>query len=165
MDIHKKSEIQSVIFDCNVWITDFFKKKSDLRNKITHNKYQVILTSYMVVEILRVLKRISNRLSISYTELETRFWEICSLNYIKTDFKEPFTESLISEVRRIPEFRIISKILDLEVKDVPYLVAAFQHTAILVSNNLRSLVAKRNLIEKTLGIKIQTPTEFFGSDR
>ena len=161
---HSKSEMQSVIFDCNVWITDFFKKKSELRNKITHSKHQVILTSYMVVEILRVLKRLSPRLSISYTELETRFWEICSLSYIKTDFKEPFTESLISEVRRIPEFRIIAKILDLEIKDVPYLVAAFQHTAILVSNNLRSLIIKRNLIEKSLGSKIRTAVEFLALD-
>ncbi len=164
MDKRKKSETQFVIFDCNVWITDFFKKKSKLRIKITKKNYQVILTSYMVVEILRVLKRLSVRLSISYTDLEKRFWEICSLNYIKTDFKEPFTESLISEVRRIPEFRIIAKILDLEVKDVPYLVAAFQHSAILVSNDLRSLVNKRNLIENNLGIKIRTATEFLASD-
>ena len=118
----------------------------------------------MVVELLRVLKRLSGRLSTPYTELENQFWEICSLNYIKTDFKEPFSESLISEVRRIPEFRIIAKILDLEVKDVPYLVAAFQHTAILVSNDLRSLVDKRNLIEQNLGIMIRTPTEFLASD-
>lgn len=164
MDKNKKNKTQSVIFDCNVWITEFFKKKSELRNKMTSNKYRVILTSYMVVEILRVLKRTSNRLSIPYTDLESRFWEICSLSYIKTDFKEPFTESLISEVRRIPEFKIIAKILDLEVKDVPYLVAAFQHTAILVSNDLRSLVEKRNVIERILGIKIRTPTEFFASD-
>jgi len=163
MDKRKKNAIKSVIFDCNVWITDFLKKESELRNKITNNKYQVILTSYMVVEILRVLKRLSIRLSISYTELETHFWEICSFNYIKTDFKEPFTESLISEVRCIPEFKIIAKILDLEVKDVPYLVATFQHTAILVSNDLRSLIDKRNLIEKNLGIKIQTTTEFLAS--
>jgi predicted nucleic acid-binding protein len=165
MDKHKESETQSVIFDCNVWITDFFKKESELRNKITNNKYQVILTSYMVVEILRVLRRLSTRLSISYTDLETRFWEICSLTYIKTDFKEPFSESLISEVRRIPEFRIIAKILDLEVKDVPYLVAAFQHTAILVSNDLRSLVDKRNLIENNLRVKIRTTTEFLALDK
>ena len=165
MEKPEKSEILSVIFDCNVWITDFFKKESGLRNKITNNKYQVILTSYMVVEILRVLRRLSPRLSISYSEFETRFWEICSLYYIKTDFKEPFSESLISEVRRIPEFRIIAKILDLEVKDVPYLVAAFQHTAILVSNDLRSLVDKRNLIENNLRIKIRTITEFLASDK
>ena len=164
MEESKKSEILSVIFDCNVWITDFFKKESGLRNKITDSKYQVILTSYMVVEILRVLKRLPTRISISYTDLETRFWEICSLNYIKTDFKEPFSESLISEVRRIPEFRIIAKIMDLEVKDVPYLVAAFQHTAILVSNDLRSLVDKRNLIENHLGIKIRTTQEFLATD-
>ena len=164
MDKHERSETQAVIFDCNVWITDFFKKKSELRNKITHNKFQVILTSYMVVELLRVLKRLSVRLSISYTELETQFWEICSLDYIKIDFKEPFTEALISEVRRIPEFRIIAKLLHLEVKDVPYLVAAFQHTGILVSNDLRSLVDKRTLIEKNLGIKIRTITEFLASD-
>ena len=162
---HSKSEMQSVIFDCNVWITDFFKKKSELRNKITHSKHQVILTSYMVVEILRVLKRLSTRLSLSYNELETHFWEICTYDYIQTEFKEPFTESLISEVRRIPEFRIIARILDLEVKDVPYLVAAFQHNAILVSNDLRSLVEKRNLIKKRLGIKIQTTAEFMASNR
>jgi hypothetical protein len=118
----------------------------------------------MVVEILRVLKRLSVRLSISYTELEIHFWEICSLSCIKTDFKEPFTEALISEVRRIPEFRIIAKILDLVVKDVPYLVTAFQHSAILVSNDLRSLVNKRNLIENNLGIRILTATEFLASD-
>lgn len=156
---------QSVIFDCNVWITDFFTKESNLRNKIVNNKYEVILTSYMVVEILRVFKRLSSRLSLSYTDLETRFGEVCSLDYIKPDFKEPFTDSLISEMRRLPEFRIIAKILDLEVKDVPYLVAAFQHSAVLVSNDLRSLVDKRKLIEKTLGVKIQTPAEFIASPR
>ncbi len=66
-------------------------------------------------------------------------------------------------MRRLPEFRIIAKILDLEVKDVPYLVAAFQHSAVLISNNLRSLVDKRKLIEKNLGVKIQTPAEFLAS--
>lgn len=90
MGQRNKSKAQSVILDCNVWITDFFKKASRLRNKIDHNNYQVFLTSHMVVEILRVLKRLSTRLSISYTELETRFWEICSFNYIKLDFKQPF---------------------------------------------------------------------------
>ncbi len=85
MGQRNKSEAQSVILDCNVWITDFFKKASP------------------------------------------------------------------------------PKMLDLEVKDVPYLVAAFQHTAILVSNDLRSLVNKRNLIENNLGVQIRTPTEFFAS--
>ncbi|MHA2273287.1 MAG: hypothetical protein ACXACI_15615 [Candidatus Hodarchaeales archaeon] len=38
-------------------------------------------------------------------------------------------------------------LLDLEVKDVPFLVVAFQHKAILVSDNIRSLVNKRSGIQ------------------
>lgn len=163
MNKRLKSEFHCVILDCNVWITDFLRKTSKLREKIALNNYQVVVTSYMVVEILRVLKRVSPRLSASYSELESHFWQICSYDYIKTDFKEPFSESLISEVKRLPEFRIIAKILALELKDVPYLVAAFQHNAILVSNDLRSLINKRVPIQKSLGIIIQTTTEFLTS--
>jgi hypothetical protein len=59
----------------------------------------------------------------------------------------------------IPEYRIISRLLDLEVKDVPYLVAAFQHKAILVSENIRSLVSKRQGIQTALNIDIKTSEE------
>jgi len=155
-----EDRVQSVVLDCNVWINDFLQKESDLRKKLLQEPYQVILTSYMVVEILRVLKRLSVRLSVSFYELESLFWNVCSFNCIKMDFQKPFTESLVSEVKRAPEFRMIVRLLDLEVKDVPYLVVTFQHNAILVSNDLRSLVTKRDIIDKSLGIKILTSSEF-----
>lgn len=123
--------------------------------------YQVILTSYMVVEIFRVLKRLSVRLSISFSDLESLFWHICSFEFIKLDFQQPLTEALVAEVKRVPEFRIIAKLLDLEVKDIPYLVAAFQHNALLISKDLRSLIIKRTFINKTLGVKLLTPSKFF----
>ena len=136
------------------------QKKSELRNKLLQEEYQTILTSYMGVEILRVLKRLSSRLSISFSELESLFWNICSHKFVKLDFQRPLTEALITEVKRIPEFKIIAKLLDLEIKDIPYLVAAFQNNAMLVTDDLRSIITKRQIIDKNLGLKILTIAEF-----
>ncbi len=136
------------------------QKKSDLRNKLLQDEYQAILTSYMGVEILRVLKRISSRLSISFSEFESLFWNICSHKFVKLDFKQPLTEALITEIKRIPEFKIIAKLLDLEIKDIPYLVASFQNNAMLVTDDLRSIITKRQIIDKNLGLKILTTEEF-----
>jgi len=159
----RNDQSQAVVLDCNVWITNFLHKESALRRKLRQDPYQVILTSYMVVEILRVLKRVSVRLSVSFSELESLFWQICSFPFIKLDFHQPLTEALVAEVKRIPEFQIIAKLLDLEIKDIPYLVTAFQHNALLISNDLRSLIAKRNIIHKYLSIKILTSSEFLES--
>ncbi|MFW9916194.1 MAG: hypothetical protein ACFFGZ_11360 [Candidatus Thorarchaeota archaeon] len=148
-----------VVLDCNLWIKLHTKRDWDLAGRILQGDYQIILTSYMVVEILRALKRLARKLSIAYPELESLFWDFCSHPSILMAFEQPFGESLIAETIRLPEYRIIGRLLDLEVKDVPYLVAAFQHKAILVSENIRSLVAKRQGIQTALNIDIKTSEE------
>lgn len=160
MSLQIKNTDKEIILDCNVWITDFLKKESDLHKKIRDDNYVVIITSYMAVEILRVLKRVATHLSVTYSELENLFWKVCSLSYIIPNFEQPFTESLITEVKRLPEFQIIAKLLNLETKDVPYIVAAYQYKAILVTNDIRSLVNKGQKIKNHLGIDVISLTEF-----
>ncbi|MFX1512113.1 MAG: hypothetical protein ACFFCQ_05970, partial [Promethearchaeota archaeon] len=84
----------------------------------------------------------------------------CFHENILMNFDQPFADSLIAETKRLPEYQIIARLLDLETKDIPYLVAAFQYKAILISDNLRSLVNKRDLIEEYLGVSIKSSTEF-----
>ena len=68
--------------------------------------------------------------------------------------------SLIGEVQRKPEFRLIAKLLGLEVKDVPYVVTAFQFDAILVTADVRSILNKRGTMKQVLGLVIMSLGEF-----
>ncbi len=155
----KKDESRSppiLILDCNLWIRILLEKNSPLRSYLTKNEFPIVLTSYMVVEILRVLKRLAIRSSTSYTEIEAKFWDFCASSFIQKDFQQPFSETLIADVKKAPEYRIIAKLLGVEAKDVPYLVAAFQHKAILISDDVRSLISKSESLKKKLGITLLT---------
>ncbi|MFX1512114.1 MAG: hypothetical protein ACFFCQ_05975, partial [Promethearchaeota archaeon] len=55
---------KSIVLDCNLWIKIVSEKDSDFTKHVLTGNYLVILTSYMVVEILRVLKRLSHRLPV-----------------------------------------------------------------------------------------------------
>ncbi len=119
----------------------------------------------MVVEVFRVFKRLSRRISIPYTELESLFWDFCAHENISMKFEHPFADSLITETKRLPEYQIIARLLDLESKDVPYLVTAFQYKATIISDNLRSLVNRRELIKQYLDVDMRSSTEFLAKEK
>lgn len=123
-------------------------------------QYPIIITSYGIVEILRVLKRFASQWNKNYINLEQKFWEICNLESIQKEFQAPISESLLKEVKRTPEYRLIADILNLEVKDVPYIVNTYQFKAILVTSDERSLISKRQDLYKRLGIIIKSLPEF-----
>jgi predicted nucleic acid-binding protein len=152
--------LPAFIFDCNLWVTLLTQPSSKLQSALARESRRVIVTSYLVVEILRVLKRLASRHLLQYEEIESLFWDFCSAPFIVKDFQHPIVDSLIIEVKKSAEYRIIAHLLALEVKDVPYIVAAYQHSAILVTNDIRSLIAKRMPIQKHLGIKIISLDEF-----
>ncbi len=161
----KKDESSSppmIILDCNLWIKLLLEKMSPLRLCLIRYEFPIVLTSYMVVEILRVLKRLAVRSSTSYAEIEAKFWDFCSQSFIQKDFQQPFTETLISDVKKAPEYRIIAKLLGIEAKDVPYLVAAFQHNVILISDDVRSLISKSENLKQKLGVTLSTSVAFIG---
>lgn len=148
------------ILDCNVWIQLLLGKNILLQQKIMIQQYPIIITSYGIVEILRVLKRFASQWNKNYINLEQKFWEICNLESIQKEFQAPISESLLKEVKRTPEYRLIADILNLEVKDVPYIVNTYQFKAILVTSDERSLISKRQDLYKRLGIIIKSLPEF-----
>lgn len=108
----------------------------------------------MVVEILKVLKRLSIRLNIPYSELETLFWDFTNQDFIIQNFDNPFSDHLIMETKKLPEIRIIAEILELEPKDVPYIVSAFKNEAALVTDDKRSLLDLKEILRDKIGIKL-----------
>jgi len=154
-----KRERTPAIIDCNVWI-DLLSGNDALEKKIVEEGYPIIITSYGVVEVLRALGHIARKLKIPPGNLESKFWSFCILPSIDKQFKVPFTTSLIDEVKNTPEFRVIAKLLDMEVKDTPYIVAAFQHGACLVTQDKRSILVKKEEIKQKLGVRALTDVEF-----
>ncbi len=112
------------------------------------------------MEILRVLKRLALKINVNYTELEARFWDLCNAKTIRKEFEFPISESLIIEVRHSSEFRMIAKLLRMEVKDMPYLVAAFQFGAFIVTRDIKSILSRRAEIKRHLNIEIKSLEEF-----
>ena len=148
------------VLDCNAWLYLLSAKDTRLKEKIFERGYPVIITSYGVVEILRALKRLSKDIAAGYASLEEDFWDVCNLTTIQKEFTSVISASLIGEVQRKPEFRLIAKLLGLEVKDVPYVVTAFQFDAILVTADVRSILNKRGTMKQVLGLVIMSLGEF-----
>ncbi len=137
-----KERRRPFILDCNLWIELITKKECPLREKILTGDYPLIITSYMAVETLRVLKRLSSKMNISFSKLESHFWEFLFHDNITMNFKQPVTESLIDEIKDLPEIKIIASLLNLERKDVPYIVATFQYNAKFLIEDVRSLLKR-----------------------
>ena len=144
----------SIILDCNLWIDLIRDHPSGFRSKLLSGRLIIIISSYMAVEILRTLRRLAGRIDVRYKDLADLFWHFVQNSCIKVAFQQPLSESLVRETRNIPEMQIIAKMLGLEVKDVPYIVCAYEHSAILVTIDYRSILNKREIIEDRIGVLV-----------
>jgi len=152
-DMDENLNFQKVIFDCNVWLEIFLDEKWDLMHKIFRTN-KIILTSYCVVEILRVLRRLSIRLKKNFTDLESLIWEFWNQPGIEMKFDVPISDHLITEIKNCVEYNIISQLLHIETKDVPYIVAAYQFNATLVSKDERSITRFAEILKSKLAINV-----------
>jgi predicted nucleic acid-binding protein len=153
-----------VLLDCNAWIQLYLSEDPKLSAVIFDDQYPIIVTSYCVAEILRVLKRVSISEGIDLHETESLLWECLYHPNVQKEFTTEISESILKEVRRAPEYHVIAKLLDLEVKDVPYIVSAFHLKAKLVTNDERSLLNRRDLIKKELDVEIASIQEFLAEN-
>jgi predicted nucleic acid-binding protein len=149
-----------IILDCNVWLSLLMTEDKRLDQQTIHGNTPIIITSYGAVEILRALRRITRRLRISITDIESRFWTCCFFPIIRKEFSFPLSDSIISDIKRAPEYCIIAQLLGIEIKDTPYIIAAYQFKAVLITMDGRSLISKREHIQKQLGVKIIGLNEF-----
>ena len=160
MNQDSKGNLKTFIFDCNIWIEVITDTESKLTDIVFNNNVNIVLTSYMIVEILRVLKRLSIRLKILFSETEMLFWSFSRHTNISFVFNAPISDSLINEVKNSSEIQIIAKVLKLEPKDVPYIIGAHQYNATIVTEDIRSLYAEKKQIQEKIGIKIIRKSDF-----
>lgn len=149
------------VFDANIWLEIVTQHNSTL-HRFFYLDHTVYLSSYMIIEILRALKRITKRIRLSYQELEEYFWSFLEHPVIHCLFDYPVSNSLINEIKNLPEIRLISKTFDLELKDVPYIITAFEKEAELVTEDIRSLIDQRATLTKKIGVFLLTKEEFIG---
>jgi len=153
----------SYVLDAGVWIRGLLGADKDcleVLRLVLRKKVRVVVNSYCVAEVTRALKRISYRLSLDSRSLERDLWIILNSDFVVQEFDRPVSEGLLRELRRAPEILLISKLLELEPKDVPYLVIAFKTGSKIVSTDERSLISKRREIEEKIGVKILRISEF-----
>ena len=157
--------VKQIALDCNVWIEILTNPNDKLRNVLFNkdSEYQIILSSYMIVEILKVLKRLASKFNISSNELERLFWDFTRKKNIQLNFDNTLSDALINEVKNRSEILVLAKVLDLEPKDVPYIIVAFNNKSIVITQDERSIINKRNFIKEKLEIEILTISEFIAS--
>jgi predicted nucleic acid-binding protein len=148
------------VFDCNLWIEIFLENRIDILDTLTSQRKYTLVSSYGIVEILRVLKRIARRSSVNPVILENKFWALLNHPCIQKEYNHPITETFIAEIKKLPEYMIIAKTFGLEYKDVPYIVLSFQFNAEFVTKDERSILVSAKKIEETLGLKVRSWHEF-----
>jgi predicted nucleic acid-binding protein len=153
-----------VILDCNVWIGIILGYEKRLDKKIIDDHYPVIVTSYGIAEIMRVLKRLAIVQGIAFRELETRAWKFFNLPSIQQEFSTDVSESILLAVKQAPEYRVIAKLLSVEVKDAPYVVSAFQMNARIITVDERSFLSRKNAIKQQLDIEVIGLREFLSEE-
>ncbi|MHA1617351.1 MAG: PIN domain-containing protein [Candidatus Njordarchaeales archaeon] len=161
--LKNSSRSRIIVLDANIWIKGLFGISKEARQIIKdclNRKLRIVVNSYIVAEVVRVLKRIAMRSKLNPLKLERNFWIIINSESVIKDFITPVSEDLIEFLKNKDEILLISKIFNLEPKDVPYIVLAFKFKAPIITEDKRSIYIKRREIEERIGIRILTLKEF-----
>ena len=147
-----------LVLDANVWVFGLFQKHPHFtllqKSFPEESAVNLIIDSYGVVETLHVVRRVAKQSHKSHETVEKAFWSILNQASCTLDFEYPLKKDLKHLMRNKPEFLMLARIFDLEPKDVPYLVLSFKHQAILVTEDYRSLYARREQIKSLLKVEI-----------
>ena len=145
------------ILDTSVWISGLLRldpPATQILTALVNQSIEVIISSYGVVEVLTVFRRLAHELRVSAVILERDIWAIWNQPNVIKEFSTDITAALLSEVRQQREIRLLAKILALEPKDIPFIVLAYSHKLPLITNDERSLWTKRAKIETSTGVRV-----------
>ncbi len=155
-----------VVLDSCVWINGILgvnEHCSLIIDKIVSKSLSVFVSSYSIVEVISVLRRISSDYSISSTDLERSFWKIINLENIIKEFSLDITQLLLAEIRNQTEITMLAKILELESKAIPFILLSYKNNVPLITEDYRSLWKKRNKVRDLVGVEILLSKEFITS--
>lgn len=160
---------KNIILDTNVWLNTLLQINPYdklLKFLLNENKqYQVLIDSYGAAEAVHSLRGLAKEIHASTTAYERAFWSILNKLNCLFDFDVPITNNLLEMAKNKTEYLMLAKTYELETKDVPFVVLAFKHKAVLITSDKRSLLDKRKLVQEKLAIVILSLDEFFESVR
>ncbi len=157
--------MRRAILDTCVWVNGFLQvdpRAAKLIKAIVNQKLEIVISSYSVAEVFTVFRRLSRELKVSVTVLERDIWAIWNQPNVIKEFSTDITKALLFEVRGQKEIELLAKILELEPKDVPFIVLAYKHKIPLITMDERSLWTKRQEIEKKTGVTIILSKDWSG---
>jgi len=155
--------VKRVILDTCVWVNGLLHvdpHADRIIKAIANQELEVVISSYGVVEVFTVFRRLAWELRVPPTVLERDIWAIWNQSNVIKEFSTDITMALLYEVRRQKEIELLAKILELEPKDVPFIVLAYNHKIPLITTDERSLWANRQKIEKMTGVRILLSKEW-----
>ena len=138
-----------VVLDANIWIKgllDVDPVCAEIVKAVRKGKLEPVVSSYAVAEVIAVLRRVAQRFERIPEVLERDWWTIINLQNVEKDLEDDISSSLLDEIRRSSEICLLADILRIEPKDVPYIVLARKHDALLVTDDKRSLLDVRDRI-------------------
>jgi len=157
--------VRRAILDTCVWVNGFLQvdpRAAKLIKAIVNQKLEIVISSYSVAEVFTVFRRLSRELKVSVTVLERDIWAIWNQPNVIKEFSTDITKALLFEVRGHKEIELLAKILELEPKDVPFIVLAYKHKIPLIKMDERFLWTKRQEIEKKTGVTIILSKDWSG---
>lgn len=124
-----------------------------------NGQWILLINSYCAAETISVLQRLDNS-----RELESKFWNLLAHPQIRSIFTVPITKALVRTLRSAGHIMLIGEILDIEPKDVPYLLTAYEKKCCMVTEDIRSLWDKRESIQNKTGIVIKRVDEILSEE-
>lgn len=155
--------MKQVILDTCIWINGLLRVNQyaeRIIKAIINQKIVVIVSSYGVAEVINVFRRLAREVNVPAIVLERDIWAIWNQPNVIKDFSDDIGKALLYEVRRQKEIELLTKILKIEPKDVPFIVLAYNHKAPLITADERSLWVKREKIKKMTGVNILLSQEW-----
>ena len=155
--------MKRVILDTCVWVNGLLQvdpHAARIIKAIVNQKLEAVISSYGVAEVFTVFRRLAQELKVPVTVLERDIWAIWNQPNVIKEFSTDITKALLSEVRGQKEIELLAKVLELEPKDVPFIVLAYKHKKPLITMDERSLWTKRQINEKKTGVRIYLSKEW-----
>ncbi len=158
----RRSDKMKVVLDTSVWLAGMFAADNDARRVVrlvVKGDIQCVMNAYGLLELARASRRVAASHQTRWREVERRVWSLVNNAQVTFEFDRPLEDQIVRDARKSPEYRLIGHSLGLETKDVPFVVLAFDHQALLITLDQRSLLARREEVHTAVSVEILSPTE------
>lgn len=155
--------MKKVVLDTCVWVNGFLNSdpySREILEAIVDNRIEIIISSYGVAECMNTLRRLAKELRMPPVSIERDIWAIWNQKNVIKQFEEDIANSLVKEVRKQTEILLIAKLLNLEPKDVPFIILSYSNKVPLVTCDKRSIWDFKDEIYKKLGVHVFLSSEF-----